>query len=192
MAVALFSGNNLQVITDGPEVDLKIGEYHAFSATPTTYTIESGAAAADHIIENPDGLEVNWVMSNLDDNGQSYGNRAAALLDGLRALIKQRGLYEVVTRHRIYPSMAIIGVSAEHIGPFTGSLRGRVIFQEVNRTLLERTMIPESKPKKGVKKTASTQTNAGRVEGKTPTSADKQAAGRGTGNPSVLSQIFKR
>jgi len=188
MAVALFSGNNLQIITDGPEVDLKIGEYHAFSATPTTYTIESGAAAADHIIENPDGLEVNWVMSNIDENGQSYGNRAATLLDALRTMIKARKLYEVVTRHRIYPSMAIIGVSAEHIGPFTGALRGRVVFQEVNVETLERTMVPESKPKGSAKKTASTQTNDGRIEAKTPTASDKKSAG----NASVLSQIFKR
>lgn len=192
MAVGLFSGNNLQLIADGPEVDLKIGEYHAFSATPTTYTIESGAAAADHIVENPDGLEVNWVMSNIDDNGQSYGNRAATLLEALRTKIKARELYEVVTHHRIYPSMAIIGVSAEHVGPFTGALRGRVIFQEVNRDTLERTIIPETRPATTVKKTASTQTNSGRVEATTPTAADKQAATRGTGNPSVLSQIFKR
>lgn len=188
MAVALFSGNNLQVISDGPQVDLKTSEIHAFSATPTNFTIESGAASADHIIENPDGLEVSWVMSNLDENGQSYGNRAATLLDGLRTLIKARGLYEVVTRHRLYPSMAIIGVSAEHLGPFTGSLRGRVIFQEVNRDRLDRTVIPESKVSPSVSKTASTQTNSGRVEPVTPTAADKGTAAQG----SVLSQIFKR
>lgn len=191
MAVALFSGNNLQIITGGPDVDLKSGEYHAFSATPTAFTIENGAASTDHIIENPDSLEINWVMSNLDESG-SYGNRAATLLEALRTKIKARELYEVVTHHRIYPSMAIIGVTAEHVGPFTGALRGRVIFQEINVKTLERTMVPESKPKAGVKKTASTQTNSGRVEPKTPTEADKKAAAKGSGKPSVLSQIFKR
>lgn len=189
MAVALFSGNNLQVITDGPEVDLKTGEYHNFSASPTNYTIESGATAADHIVENPDTLEVYWVMSNLDQDGQSYGNRAATLLDSLRTKIKERGLYEVVTRHRTYPSMAITAVSAEHTGPFTGALRGRIAFQEVPQALLERTTIPEAKLSKPVKKTASTQTNAGRVEATAPTTADKKAAGA---SGSVLSQIFTR
>lgn len=189
MAVALFSGESLQILSDGPEVDGKSGEYHAFSATPTTYTIENGDAAADHIIENPDGLEVSWVMSNLDEDGQSYGNRAAAFLDGMRTLIKRRQLHEVVTRHRTYPSMAIIGVGAEHVGPFTGALRGRVVFQEVNQTLLERTVVPESKPKGKAKKTASTQTNSGRVEAKTPTEADKKSAGK---SGSVLSQIFNK
>lgn len=187
MAVALFSGESLQILSDGPEVDGKSSEFHSFSATPTTYTIENGAASADHIIENPDGLEVSWVMSNLDEDGQSYGNRAAAFLDGIRTLIKQRGLHEVVTRHRTYPSMAIVAVGAEHLGPFTGALRGRIAFQEVNQVTLERTIVPESKPKGKAKKTASTQTNAGRVEPKTPTDADKK-----NNSGSVLSQIFKK
>ncbi|MNJ64274.1 hypothetical protein D3C77_602180 [compost metagenome] len=127
-------------------------------------------------------------MSNLDGVGKSYGNAAATLLDALHAKIKERGLYEVVTRHRIYPSMAITAVSAEHTGPFTGALRGRIAFQEVNRVLLERTMVPESKPQPKVKKKASTQTNSGRVEAKTPTSADKKSAQKG----SLLSQVFRR
>lgn len=188
MAVALFSGNNLRIISDGPEVDLKSGEFHRFSASATNFTIESGASSADHIIENPDNLEVYWTMSNLDSDGQSYGNRAATFLDAIHSLIKERGLHEVVTRHRTYPSMAIIDVSAEHTGPFTGSLRGRIAFQEVPLALLERTVVPESKTAKAVSKTASTQTNSGRVEAKTPTEADKKSAARG----SVLSQIFKR
>lgn len=188
MSVALFSGDNLQVISDGPEVDIKNGEFHTFSATPTRFTIESGAVAADHIIENPDTLEVTWVMSNLDDQGQSYGNRAATLLDSLRDLIKRRELYEVVTRHRIYPSMAIEAVTADHIGPFSGSLRGRIIFSEVARATLERATVPEGMLGASVRKTASTQTDGGRVEGKEPTDADRERAGRG----SVLSQILNR
>lgn len=186
MAVALFSGQNLQIISDGPEVDLKSAEYHSFSCTPTRFTIENGSTAADHIVENPDGLEVAWTMSNLDDGGTSYGNRAATFLDSLRTLIKARQLYEVVTRHRIYPSMAIEAVLADHIGPFSGGLRGRIIFSEVPRSTLDRATVPESMLGGSVSKTASTQTNAGRVEPVQPTSADKSSARTG----SVLSQIF--
>lgn len=188
MAVALFSGENLTIISDGPEVDSKTGEFHSFSATPTNFAIESNAIAADHIMENPDGLEISCSMSNLDEQGQSYGNRAATFLDSMRTLIKARGLYEVVTRHRIYPSMAIVNVLADHISPFAGALRCRVIFQEVPRVTLERATVPESMLGSSVSKTASSQTNAGRVEPVTPTDADKRKAGES--NPSVLSQIF--
>lgn len=187
MSVALFSGQNLQIVSDGPEVDLKSGEFHRFSATATSFTIENCSVASDHIIENPDGLEVYFLMSNLDQPGQSYGNRAATFLDSMRQLIKSRRLYQVVTRHRLYPSMAMVDVSAEHTGPFTGSLRGRVAFQEVPVTTLERTQVPESKPQKKVAKTASTQTQAGRVETKEPTAADKKSAQKG----SLLSQVFR-
>lgn len=187
MAVALFSGQNLQIVSDGPEADVKGGEFHSFSATPTRFTIENGSNAADHIIENPDGLEVTWTMSNLDENGTSYGNRAATFLDSLRTLIKARQLYEVVTRHRIYPSMAIEAVLADHLGPFSGGLRGRIIFSEVPRVTLERAVIPEASVSPSVSKTASTQTDAGRVETKTPTEADTERAASG----SVLAQILR-
>lgn len=190
MAVALFSGNNLQVFSDGPEADDKTGEFHTFSSLPTTFTIENGATAADHIVELPDGLEVSWVISNLDEQGQSYGNRAATFLDALRTKIKARRLYEVVTRHQLYPSMAIVSVMADHVGPFSGGLRGRIIFQEVPRSTLERATVPESMLSSSVSKTASTQTNGGRVEGQVPSDADKQKAA--SANPSVLSQILTR
>lgn len=189
MAVALFSGSNLQVISDGPEVDMKGGEYHSFSSTPTRYTIENGSTASDHIIENPDNLEVTWSMSNLDEDGTSYGNRAATLLDSLRTLIKARGLYEVVTRHRIYPSMCIEAVLADHVGPFSGGLRGRIIFSEVPRATLERATVPEGMLSRSVSKTASSQTNGGRVDAQSPTDADREQAGK---SGSVLSQIFTR
>lgn len=187
MAVALFSGQNLQVVSDGPEVDLKSAEYHSFSCTPTRFTIEDGSIASDHIIENPDGLEVAWTMSNMDEDGTSYGNRAATFLDSLRTLIKARQLYEVVTRHRIYPSMAIEAVLADHLGPFTGGLRGRIIFSEVPRATLERATVPESMLGSSVSKTASTATNGGRVETKKPTDADTERAAQG----SVLGQILR-
>lgn len=188
MSIALFQGDNLRVIAGGPQVDNKTGEYHAFSATPTMFSIENGSIAADHIIENPDSLEVTWIMSNLDGDGSSYGNRAATLLDSLHRLIKERQLYEVVTRHKIYPSMALVGVTADHLGPFSGALRGRLIFSEVPRVTLERTAVPASAVAGDVSKTASTRTDGGRVEGKDPTDADRQRAGsRG----SVASQIFR-
>lgn len=184
MTIAIFGGNDgVRIISDGPEVDVKTGEYHTLSATPTRFTIESGANASDHIIENPDGLEVTWAISNTDSFGSSYGNRAANVLDSLRALIKRRALYQVVTRHRLYESMAIEAVTADHIGPFTGALRGRIIFSEVPVRPLERAEVPESMLDPSVSKTASSGTQGGRVEPKVPSPADAQRGG------SLLSQI---
>lgn len=160
MAVALFGGTDLILVGD-IEADAKTGEFHTFSATPTNFSTESGAIAADHIIENPDSLEVSFSISNLDVNGQSYGNRAATILEGLRTRIKQRRLWQVVTRHRLYESVAIIAVRAEHISPFTGALRGRIAFQEIPQIPLQRVKLPATKTRK---KGAASKTSAGRVE----------------------------
>lgn len=183
MAVALFHGNEM-ILLDGIEADVKTGEYHSFTAQPTQFAIESGAIASDHIILQPDTLEVAFKWSNLDEDGRSYGTRAATELDALVARIKARQLWQVVTRHRLYPSMAVTSVKVENVGPFSGALRGRISFQEVNRDRLERVKLPvERVPRRP---TAASQTDAGRVDAKTPTEADKK-----NGRASVLSQLFK-
>ncbi len=173
MSVALFGGNDLIIIEDA-EVDGKLGEFHEFTASPTSFAIENGANSTDHIFEAPDKLEISWVMSNLDEQGASYGNRAATLMDELRNKIKRRELYQVVTRHRLYTSMAVVSIRAEHLGPFTGSLRGRIAFQEVNRALLERIRLPVARVPR--KTSAASQQKAGRVEGTTPTPAQQTRA----------------
>ncbi len=176
MSVALFGGNDL-ILLEGAEVDGKLGEFHSFSAAPTNFAIEDGANSTDHIVEQPDKLQVKWIMSNLDAQGSSYGNRAALLLETLRSRIKARKLWQVVTRHRLYPSMAVVDVQAEHTGPFTGALRGTISFQEVPKDKLERVKVPAAQVKR---KAASSQVNSGRVEPKEPTAPQR----------SVLSQIF--
>lgn len=178
MSVALFGGNSL-ILLDSIEVDLRASEFHTFRAQVTNFAIESGANSADHILEQPDQLEISFSMSNLDDQGSSYGNRAAVVLDGLRSRIKARKLWEVVTRHRLYPSVAVVGVTAEHVGPFSGALRGRISFQEVNPDTLQRVKLPASRVNR---KTAASQVNQGRVEPQTPTDAQVQRSG--------LAQLF--
>jgi hypothetical protein len=178
MAVALFGGNDL-ILLDDVEVDGRIGEFHSFQAQPTQFAIEAGAMAADHIMEQPDTLEIAFVMSNLDEQGSSYGNRAATLVDALRSRLKKRDLWQVVTRHRLYPSMAVTAVRIEHTSPLAGGVRGRISFQEVNRDRLTRVKLPVSRVPRA--KTAASQTDQGRVEPKTPTDAEK--------NRSVLKQL---
>lgn len=160
MTVALFGGTDL-VVLEGAEVDGRIGEFHTFQAQASNFTIESGALSTDHIIEQPDTLAISWIVSNLDEQGASFGHRAANVLDGLRARIKDRKVYQVVTRHRLYPSMALTSVTSEHVSPLTGGLRGRLMFQAVNTDLLERVKVPAAKV---AKKGAATKVEAGRVQ----------------------------
>lgn len=174
MAVALFGGNEL-ILFDDISVDSRTAEVHSFASTPTQFAIESGAVASDHIVEQPDKLDIAWVMSNIDDDGSSYGNRAAVFVDAIKTRIKRRELYEVVTRHRLYPSMAITAVSIEHTSPYTGAVRGRISFQEVNRDRLTRVKLPVSRVPRA--KTAASQVDQGRVEPKTPTNAEVQRSG---------------
>lgn len=183
MSVSLFSGNE-QILLDGIEVDVKTGEFHSFSASVTQFAIESGAIAADHIVEQPATLEIPFKISNRDEAGRSYGTRAATIFSSLEQRLRRRQLYEVVTRHRLYPSMAIVSLKMENVSPFTGAISGRISFQEVNRDRLNRVRLPVARVPR--KRTASSQQDAGRVDGKTPTDADKKNT-----RASLLSQIFR-
>lgn len=171
MSVALFSGNEL-ILLDDISVDARTGEFHNFQASPTQFAIESGATASDHIVEQPDALEISFSISNLDQDGNSYGTRASTIVDALYTRLKRRELWQVVTRHRLYPSVAITAVRLEHQSPFTGAIRGRISFQEVNRDRLTRVKLPVSRVPKA--KTAASQTDQGRVEPKVPTDAEKK------------------
>jgi hypothetical protein len=171
MAIALFGGDDF-ILLDGIEVDAKTGEFHSFEAAPTSYAIEGGAVTSDHIVELPDRLEVSFILSNFDEDGSSYGNRAANALDNLRDRIKKRALYEVVTRHQIYPSMAVTSLRAEHSGSFSGAIRGHISFVEVQKDRLQRVRLAEVRVPR--KKTAAADKDAGRVEAKEPDAADKK------------------
>lgn len=184
MSVVLFGGDE-RILLDGVEVDAKMGEFHSFTASPTNFAIEDAATSTDHIVEQPDTLEVSFVLANYDDDGSSYGNKAAVALDALRQRLKDRQLYQVVTRHRLYPSMAVTSLKVENTSPFSGTLRGRMSFQEVNRARLSRVKLPAALVPR--KPTAASKTDAGRVDAKEPTPADKKVT-----KQSTLSQLFSK
>lgn len=182
MTVSIFAGNEL-LLVDGIEVDAKTGEFHEMTATPTRYAIESGAVAADHIVLEPDKVEVAWIISSRDDAGGSYGNRAATALDNLRAKIKARGLLQVVTRHRLYENMAIVSIRASNESPFSGGLTARIAFEQIGIDLLERVKLPTPA-------TAKRQAKAGRVQPKEPTPAQSASAGASASKASGLRQLM--
>lgn len=184
MAVAIFAGNEL-VLVDGIEVDAKQGEFHDITATPTKFAVESGAQSADHIVLEPDKVEVAFSLSNRDDTGGSYGSRAATTFDNLRAKLKSRGLFQVVTRHRLYTNMAITRISGSNEAPFSGAMNARVAFEAIGIDQLQRAKVPT--PATGKK-----QTNAGRVQPKEPTAQQSAQSGAAAAKSSGLRQIASK
>lgn len=174
-------GESTLILVDDVEVPVRNGEYHTWGAQPTRYGIESGAAASDHIVELPDAVEITWVVGNAEDEGAVMGTTAGAVMQSLHEAMKRRELYDVVTQHMLYTSMAFVDARIDHISPYTGQITGRVAFEHIPQLKLERIQLPESSIGDGRKKSASTQVDGGRVDTKKPTEPQRK---------SVLAQVF--
>lgn len=175
--VAIFNTGNVELVANVP-VDQITAEFHSASANPTTFAVESGAQLSDHIILDPETVEVNWMISNLDDGFTAYGTRAATNFEKIKNALSSRQLYDVVTRHYLYKNMVMTSISAETTSPFIGQLVGRVSFQKFNQATIEAATIEQLSS--SAKKTAGKQVDAGKVE----------AAVNEETNKSFLKQIF--
>ena len=136
MSVSIFSNTLLDLIGLVP-VDTKIYESHKPTATPSNFALEDGSKVTDHVILEPLVLEMEFILSNRDvpfgSVPASYGIRAALLYTLLFRQLESRGLYTVLTRHRLYRNMCLIELPAEHAAPFTGMLTCRAKFQQINK-----------------------------------------------------------
>lgn len=79
--------------------------------------------------------------------------------------------------------MAIADIQATHSGPFTGRLINTVRFVEFPEVVLAVREVVEGRLGTSVKKTASSQVDAGRVDGKKPSSAALQLVRGFRGSP---------
>ncbi len=179
MAIGIFSSGLLGFIGLIP-VDVKLGEYHGKSATVTNYAVESGANRSDHIILNPETIEIHFEINNQDFSGVSYGLRAATVAQLARRLMNSRQLSTIVTRHHLYTDMALVDFPHENIAPISGKLTGKLTFQKFNEPTLELVDTPESQLTDNVAKTGSGTVDGGQQVGAPPAS----------GLRSLLSQIF--
>lgn len=180
MAVSIFDSGLLGLVGIIP-VDVRLGEFHGKSAQVSNFAVESGANRQDHIVLNPDTIEIPVYISNQDFDGISHGIRAATIAQLARTLMNRRTLFTVVTRHHLYTDMAFIGFPHENTAPFTGALTGRFIFQKFNQPVIEVVDVPAEQLAEG-----DTQSTAsGTVEG-----GQQQPASPSPQRSSLLNQIF--
>ena len=159
--VAIFNSGDIELVANVP-VDQITGEFHSASANPTSFAVESGAQLSDHIVLDPDTVEISWMISNIDDGFTAYGTRAATDFEKIKNALSSRQLYDVVTRHYLYTDMVMTSIGAETTSPFIGQLVGRVAFQKFNQVSIEAVTIEQLSS--SAQQTAGKQVDAGKVE----------------------------
>jgi len=107
----------------GLDGSILTSENHSFSNDIVSQTIENGSALTDHIIIQPDELELSIFASNVDGiNLPLDGETAKTILATLKSIRDNRTLVSIMTQHQLYKSMAIESISATHDAPWKGRL----------------------------------------------------------------------
>jgi len=187
------------------DFDATLDELHEWKNEVTQNPVETGSPITDHIIEKPDKLRLQGVITNSPLRGEFAGQyfggdtqspRIQTAFDAIRELHKSRDVVVVYTKHAIYTDMAIESVSIP---------RNAQIGEEVQFTMdlvnirLVSTQMVTLPPGISTKKEA----KAGGSAGKTAKKAEPQkSAGQkaldqnyktraNTGSSSLLSNILK-
>lgn len=159
--IGIFRPDSPDII--GVGVDLKLSETHKAEAQITNQPIEDGSIVSDHIILQPDTVEIIAEMSNFDAAGsQSVGERASTVWAEFKTAIQARTLFELVTFHEIYENMALESLTGDHAAPYRGKLQLNLKFRRVDSTQLGVVAVPESQLAPDVAKQASTEVDGGR------------------------------
>lgn len=173
----LFNGE----LSEDLVFDATVNERHSSSAKVTKYPVEEGADKSDHVVQDPDTLQVQGIwVDTPPGKGPAKPGRARELWTKLLEFKRAGQTMAVVTGIRVYQNMQITSVDVVRT-PRTGfSLPVSVSFQQVEEARQELRVIPAEAPKKerrhgGKKKQKGkkpTQEPSEKLEGKSSTLYD--------------------
>ncbi len=108
-------------------IDVLISERHDISMSVTQYAIENGGNVSDHIVENPNTLEIEFEMTNTD-GGRDRSKRA---FQEFVKMMQDKKPVQIITEHATYNNMVFTGFPSEHTAPNLGTLRGSARFEQI-------------------------------------------------------------
>jgi hypothetical protein len=91
--------------------DTVITEDHRFNSRVTYYPVETGTLVSDHIINQPDVVVLQGLVSDTPLNALALFNRSIQAFNQLVRLHERREVVTVVTGLKVYPSMAITSMN---------------------------------------------------------------------------------
>lgn len=88
-------------------LDVTIREEHRFSSRVTNYPVEDGTIVSDHIINDPDTVVLQALVTDTPLNILSGFNRSIDAFNRLIDIHRKREVVTVITGLKVYPNMAI-------------------------------------------------------------------------------------
>lgn len=92
------------------DLDVTISEQHSYTSRVTSYPVENGTILSDHIINEPDRLVLQALVTDSPLSILSLSNRSSDVFNRLIEIQQRRELVQVVTGLKVYESMAIVSL----------------------------------------------------------------------------------
>tara|TARA_R110002126_G_scaffold10384_5_gene47302 strand:- start:19 stop:585 length:567 start_codon:yes stop_codon:yes gene_type:complete len=178
--VAALFKSGIVTLLEGVRVDIKTDELHTMGGQVSRFAREDRAPASDHIVLDPDILEIVCNVGNVpNEPNQGRAERAKTTFDALQKLRASRELFEVMTEHKLYTNMAFLGISLSNSAAFSGAATIRARFEESPSATVETLTVPPSRLSASgggqTNKTASAEVDAGRQNAETEETADNRS-----------------
>lgn len=108
----LFQRSRVEIA--GIEIDATLREVHRTTVRVTDHPVESGASVSDHMIVEPDELELEGVVSNTPPimfaSSKSFPKRAETFYEVMKDAAQAGEVVTVVTTLRTYDDMVITSI----------------------------------------------------------------------------------
>lgn len=103
------------------ELEATLAETHDWSAEVTTNPVESGAPVADHVLENPDKVQIQGFVSDAPliasqsiagkFNEMDSGSNTQFIFNLLEALVKAKQTITLYTKYKVYRDMVLTNLT---------------------------------------------------------------------------------
>lgn len=110
--------------------DVKKSETHDFQSNITQQAMEDGSIIAEHIIQQPITVSVQFEETNNTLKGWMIENKTT--FDKLYDIWKKKTVCQIMTEHKIYENMVVQSMPIQHKAPYRGSLSITCEFTQLN------------------------------------------------------------
>lgn len=100
--------------------DVKKSETHGYQSNVTQMALEDGSIVAEHIIQQPISISVQFEETNNTLRGWMIENKST--FDKLVDIWKNKTVCQVITEHKIYDNMVVQNMPIQHRAPYKGAL----------------------------------------------------------------------
>lgn len=128
----LFNRNKYKkTMVDVIELDVSISEDHKYTSKVTSFPIENGTNVSDHIINLPEIVTIEGIVSDTPLNIFSLGNRSIDAFNSLVQIHRDKKIVTLVTGIKVYQNMVMTVLNVPRSLETGQSLTFNLEFQKV-------------------------------------------------------------